>query len=409
MKNINNLFKRETIYLVVLTLVGLAISLVLSEFGLRAYYSIKDKNNVYYVWPPNLRKVSKPTQGTMPGVDGLANFNVNSDGIRGDEISPENKYRILAIGGSTTECLFLDQEKSWPYALQNKLNAQHHSKSIIWVGNAGKSGLSTREHLMHMKYLLPQRFGIDAVIILAGSNDMIRRLIEDKKYDPNFQDNYEYWKQRLIRGAFSVTPYFQGKYRFRSGYYDESAIGSLIRNTREIYSRREMIQDEAGNMFVNLRNMRKGASEVVEDLPDLTSGLEEYKKNLNVIIDIAKIQSVRIVFLTQPSLWKKDMTEQEKALIWSGWIESLKSKRYYSETALMRGMQAYNDALLQVCQVRGVECIDLAKMLPQNSSIFYDDVHFTNKGSLMTAEIVSKYLNQNTPLFLKTKQINIPK
>jgi len=393
------LFKRETIYLVVLTLAGLAISLVLSELGLRAYYSIKDKNNMYYVWPPNLRKVSKPTPGTMPGVDGIAYFNVNSDGIRGDEVSPENKYRILAIGGSTTECLFLDQEKSWPYALQNKLNAQHRSKSKIWVGNAGKSGLSTREHLMHMKYMLPQRSGIDAVIILAGCNDLIRRLIEDKKYDPNFQDNYEYWKQRLIRGAFSATPYFPGKYRFRSGYYDELAIGSLIRRSREIYSRREMIQDEAGNMFVNLRNTRKGASEIVEDLPDLTSGLEEYKKNLNVIIDIAQFQSVRIIFLTQPSLWKKDMTEQEKALIWYGWIESLKSKRYYSEIALMKGVQAYNNALLQVCQARGVECIDLAKMLPKNSSIFYDDVHFTNKGSLMTADIVSKYLNKNNPLF----------
>lgn len=395
-----NLFKRETLYLVAFTLVGLVIALVLTEFGLRAYYSIKDKNNKYYVWPPNLRKVSKPTPGTMPGVNGVANFNVNSNGIRGNEVSPENQYRILAIGGSTTECLFLDQEKSWPYALQNKLNAHHRSKSKVWVGNAGKSGLSTREHLMHMKYMLPQLPRIDAVIILAGCNDLIRRLIENKNYDPNFLDNYEYWKHRLIRGAFSDTPYFPGKYRFRSGYYGELATVSLINNAMEIYSRREMIQDEAGNMFVNLRNLRKGASEIVEDLPDLASGLEEYKKNLNVIIDMAKHQSVRIIFLTQPSLWKKNMTEQEKALLWYGWIESFKSKRYYSEIALMRGMQAYNNALLQVCQARGVECIDLAEMLPKNSAIFYDDVHFTDKGSLITADIIFKYLNKKPPFMI---------
>jgi lysophospholipase L1-like esterase len=393
------IINRENIYRLILILVGLAIALVIGEFGLRAYYSIKDKNHKYYVWPPNLHKVSKPIPGTMPGVNGIAHFNVNSDGIRGDEFSSDQKYRILAIGGSTTECLFLDQEKSWPYALQNKLNSLHLSK--VWIGNVGKSGLSTREHYMHMKYLLPQYPGIDAIVILAGCNDLIRRLIEDKKYDPYFLDHYDYWEQRLIRGAFSETPYKQGKYRFHSGYYDELAIGSLVKQIMYINSKREMVQDETGNLFVNLRNLRKGALEIVEHLPDLTSGLEEYKKNLNAIIDIAQSRSTRIVFITQPSLWKQDMTEKEKDLIWNGWIESPKSKRYYSEIALMRGMQAYNDTLLQVCKVRGVECIDLASVLPKDSTIFYDDVHFSDKGSLMTADVIFKYLRKNMP-FLKS-------
>jgi lysophospholipase L1-like esterase len=395
-KFMKRFLKRETIYAIALIIIGLVIAVVLGEFGLRTYYSIKNQNDKYYVWPPNLRKVSNPTPGTMPGVNGIAHFNVNSEGIRGDEISSGKQYRILTIGGSTTECLFLDQEKSWPYALQNKLNTPHLSK--VWVGNVGKSGLSTREHYMHMKYLLPQYPRIDTVIILAGCNDLIRRLIEDKKYDPFFLDHYEYWKHRLIKGAFSETPYYKGKYRFRSGYYDELAIGSLIKQSMDMYSKRKMIQDEAGNMFVNFRNLRKGATKIVEDLPDLTSGLEEYKRNINAIIDIAQSRSVRIIFMTQPSLWKKEMTEQEKNLLWYGWIESFKSKTYYSETALLRGMQAYNDTLLQVCRARGVECIDLAKILPKNSTIFYDDVHFTDKGSLMTAEATFNYLNKEKRL-----------
>lgn len=386
------ILKRENIYGLVLLIFGIVLALVLAEFGIRFYYSIKNKNNKYYVWPPNLHKVFKPTPGTMPGVNGLAHFDVNSAGIRGDEISAGKQYRILAIGGSTTECLFLDQKKSWPYALQNQLNALN--SSAFWVGNVGKSGLSTREHYMHMKYLLPQYPEVDTVIILVGVNDLVRRLIEDKKYDPEFLAHYEYWKHRLIRGAFSETPYYKGKYRFRSGYYDELAIISLIKQSMEIYTKREMIQDEAGNMFVNLRNLRKGATEIVEDLPDLTSGLEEYKKNLNAIIDIARSRSVRIIFMTQPSIWKKDMTDEEKGLLWYGWIESFKSKRYYSVTALMRGMQAYNDALLEVCRFRDIECIDLAKIFPKNATIFYDDVHFTDKGSLMAADVIGAYFRK---------------
>jgi hypothetical protein len=99
--------------------------------------------------------------------------------------------------------------------------------------------------------------------------------------------------------------------------------------------------------------------------------------------------------MTQPSVWKKDMTEEEKKLLWYGWIESFKSKTYYSEAALMRGMQAYNDTLLQVCRVRSVECIDLAKMLPKNKTIFYDDVHFTDRGSLMTANVICNYFRKH--------------
>lgn len=400
-KIIKKIFKRKYIYYVALILAGLAIVLVLGEFSVRTYYSIINKNQKYYVFPPNLRKISKPIPGIMPGVTGIAHFNVNSDGIRGDEISSEQQYRILAIGSSDTECPFIDQEKSWPYVLQRKLNSLHLCK--VWVGNVGVSSLNTREHFMHMKYLLPQYPGIDTVIILAGCNDLARRLIEDKNYDPYFLDHYEYWEQRLIKGAFSKTPYFKGKYQFHIGNYDELAIVSLIRQITDTYFKSKTIPKKADNMLVNMGNVRsnwKGAAEIVEDLPDLTSGLEEYRKNINAIIDIAQFRSVRIIFMTHPSLWKKDMTEQEKNLLWLVCTEGLKSKKCYSEKALMRGMQAYNDALLQVCRARGVECIDLGKILPKSSTIFYDDVHFTDKGSLMAADVIFNYFIKKKP-FIK--------
>ena len=237
-KSIKKVFNRKYFYYVALIITGIAIALVLGEFSIRTYYSIKDKNHKYYVWPPNLRKVFKPNRGTMNGVNGIAHFNVNSDGIRGDEFSAEQQYRILAIGSSDTECSSIDQEKSWPYALQSKLNELQRRK--VWVGNVGKSGLSTREHFMHMKYLLPQYPGINTVIILVGCNDLIRRLIEEKNYDPYFLDNYSYWRQRLIRGAFSEMPYFEGKFRFHSGYYDELALGSFAKQFIERYYKNEL-------------------------------------------------------------------------------------------------------------------------------------------------------------------------
>ncbi len=391
-KIMKRLFNRENLFRLLLVIGGLLAALVISEFGLRFFYTITEKDNKYFVYPPDTRKVFKLNPKILPGVGATARFEVNADGLRGDDLSPGSQYKIIAIGGSTTACLYIDQEKTWPYALQNKLNESRKTK--VWVGNAGKAGLSTREHYMHMKYMLPQYPEIDLIIIMAGANDLFRRLIEDRQYDPLFLDHYEYWKRKLIRSAFSQTPYYDGKYRFKTGYYDQSAVGSLYVRFKELRSRRELIQDEAGDYVIRLRNIRKNASVFVDELPDLGPALSEYERNLNAIIDLAKERSVRLIFLTQPSILKPIMPQKEKDLICNGWIESLKSGRYYTEKVLAEGLQKYNDTLVRVCRDRDVECIDLEKKLPKNTTTFYDEVHFNDNGSLMTANIVYQYLKQ---------------
>ena len=250
---------------------------------------------------------------------------------------------------------------------------------------------------MHMKYLLPQFPGVDAVIILAGCNDFMRRLIEDDRYDPQFLDHYAEWEPRLIRGAFSETPYYPGKYRFRTGYYDETAIGSLYKKFRYVRSQQDLQQDEQGEFFVRLREKRQEALEVVDRLPDLAPALGEYRRNLNTMIDMAQTRGIRLIFVTQPFMWKRGMTEQEQKLLWMGWIESLKARRYYSADALAEGMNLYNRTLMEVCRERGVECIDLAGRLPKDTTVFFDDVHFNENGSLRAAEVISGYLKGTKP------------
>ena len=69
---------------------------------------------------------------------------------------------------------------------------------------------------------------------------------------------------------------------------------------------------------------------------------------------------------------------------------------YYTVRALNEGMTGYNAALLQVCKDRGVECIDLASLLPKDLTTFYDDEHFNENGAARVAEIVAEYLRENT-------------
>src|SRR5262245_24841916 len=51
-----------------------------------------------YIWAPNFEMVYIPDQNIMPGVSGPARFVVNSIGLRGDEPTDSDKYRIVIIG-----------------------------------------------------------------------------------------------------------------------------------------------------------------------------------------------------------------------------------------------------------------------------------------------------------------------
>lgn len=369
------------------------ITVVISEYGLRILFSVT--NNIFLACPPNVLTINKMALGVIPGYKGDSRFYTNSFGIRGDEFSDDQQYRILAIGGSVTISYYIDQKETWTYVLQDKLN---NLKTLnVWVGSIGTGGLCTREHIMHMKHLLPQYPAIDTVIVLAGCSDLLRRLIDDNKYDPHFLTRYDYWYKRLSRGAFYEIPYHSKKFRIKTGHLGETAIAHFIQTAKSFYFRkREEHQDNVGGMLIDFRERRKNAV-MINKLPDLNSALEEYALNLNAMIDIAEARSIRLILMTHPFIWGPNLTQEEEELLWCGWIEGMKSGRCYSNEALMDGMDRYNDKLLEVSQLRGVESIDLARALPKNKSVFYDDVHLNAEGSERAATVISDYLSCREP------------
>ena len=70
---------------------------------------------------------------------------------------------------------------------------------------------------------------------------------------------------------------------------------------------------------------------------------------------------------------------------------------YYRAEALSRGMARYNAALLEVCAIRGLDCIDLAGALPRDTHTFYDDCHFNEAGSQRVAALLAERLGHGAP------------
>jgi hypothetical protein len=113
-----------------------------------------------------------------------------------------------------------------------------------------------------------------------------------------------------------------------------------------------------------------------------------------------------VVLLTQPTLWREGLSPAELDLLWGGGPplgRLADGAVYYSAEALAEAMGSYNAALLAVCRERGVECLDVAQQIPSNAAVFYDDAHFTERGSAILTELVADYLLDHEPFRAETR------
>lgn len=373
--------------------VSTGVGVLLAELVLRrGLRSVQQQG--YYIWPPNYTRVFRPTPAIMPGVSGLSEFRTNAQGTRGDHLGAYHSYRILALGGSTTICDYLDQTEAWPQLVQDELNG-HRRDGPVWVANGGMSGLTTRHHLVALEHLPLGHLRFDALVLLLGVNDLSHRLARDTMYDPYFLIRSEAKRTLLIET-------FTGTFDLRPGdpFYKRSATWQFLRRLKRVITQRQAAQDPVGEIYVRWRRHRQHSSGIRHELPDLSAALDEYASNVHRIIDIARSHSIRVVLLSQPALWDTAMPPNLEALLWLGGIGDFQSHggTYYSPAALQEGLTAYNRTLLEICRQRDVECLDLASMLAKDTTTFYDDVHFNEAGARSVAGLVAEYLRRDQPL-----------
>lgn len=377
---------RQAASKVALMAVSVGISLLVCEFVLSTLSPTQ-----YYVWRPGRSFVTNPRTDIMPGISGRKRFTINEWGIRGDTFSEDQRYRILAIGGSTTECFYLDDSEAWPYLLQERLNAGTARK--VWVGNVGKSGLNSRDHLLTARLLLDQYPKIDAIVLLVGINDFLRTLALDDGYRPSpsldslSREQYD----GLVRRIFEVHPVY---HRTHLPLYERTHVWERVRKIKRYFREAPYEQEDDGGQYVRFRAYRQ-AARIRSRLPDLSASLHEYASNLDAIAALAKERGARPIFLTQPTMWRADLEPELRKLVWMGGLGDYMRRGasdYYAVEALAEGVARYNDVLRRVCRENDVELIDLDVLQPIDLSLLYDDCHFNESGSRRLTAVVVDYL-----------------
>ena len=104
------------------------------------YPNVIPHEKLFWVPMPNTRKVYFNVTMT-----------INSNGHRGYNITSKksNEYRILSLGESTTFGIGVEDNETYSFLLQKKLNTKNSSKYFFNVLNAGVSAYSSFQSLKY--------------------------------------------------------------------------------------------------------------------------------------------------------------------------------------------------------------------------------------------------------------------
>lgn len=354
-----------------LAIVTSLVCLAVLEFALRRIAPLQDPYAAYKVpresinqyikseHPKNLRLVTEP-EADLPGLRGPNVFTTNNMGFRGDDLTipkPANEFRIFMVGGSTTECLYLDDSKTITRALQNELNKSKGANLTVKVYGAAKSGDASDDHCSMIVHRIVQ-LQPDMIIVFTGINDLTRALV-----------NYDY------------LHYVKGEPPERLRQLKYLATESQI--VRRFYYLFGQMSPPVTQVFqeIHLNSQYKNSIRLCNSLPISNErpsvNPTAYANNLRTIAGVAQAHGIKLVLMTQQATWNGPDNSNLKEWQWL----LCRSGVRYREDYMNEALTALNDQTRQVARQFSIPVYDLAGTMPKSRDFFYDDVHFNDRGA----------------------------
>lgn len=319
----------------------------------------------------------------VAGQKGTMELKINEFGFRSmsmrSEKKPEGTSRIFFLGGSTTEEIYLPEEKTFSYLVEKKLSEKLR-KPFEGINN-GISGYLAADVLAVLIYKV-MYYEPDAVVVMMGVNDLRYGVVPSYDpihrpnyrkdlYDPHHQESPQELISKLLKHSHFLTLI---KWRIVNRIFPPDA--EKFKSKLEEYDswRKERLQ----NPF----------TEMVE-----SKSLDDFIKYMKEIIFVARGHGVRLILMTEPSIYQENLPQEINEKLWMGWLGAASSlKINLSNEFLYREMIHFNDAVRKLSKDYNVELIDLEKEIPKTLDYFYDDVHFTPQGAEKVSEVISNYL-----------------
>lgn len=325
--------------------------------------------NDYYTHTPNTSNQFEENPSKIGGISGFYEIAFDALGSRSVSDYSTATHKIVAFGGSTTICSALTQEKTWTAFLDKKLGNEY------WVGNFGRSGNSSNHHVFQLQHMLdkPELKDTKLILMLVGVNDCRGYMISQEKY-LNMSD------LDVKKSAFEHIPDSE------VSFIRSLTLVKLLKKAKQ----RILYYTQARKPLDYLETFESDVAPMTE-LPDLTAGLNHYEQNLEKMIAETQKRGISIIFITQPTIWQKNISDSLKTLLAAR--SHINKMPLYTGEALEKLMSRFNERLITVCRKHNIPVIDL--QLPKNQTIFYDDMHFNESGAEVVADKIYSFLKRN--------------
>lgn len=343
-------------------IIGLTLSFALLEGLLRVFQPIEYRvkgNKIKLPRDKNYQFINDKTDK----LDKIIYTTRNHAGFRGK--APPTDFAdclsIIAVGGSTTECVLIPDGKTWCDILAKKL--QGHFKPV-WLGNGGLDGTSIYGHLVFMEdYIIKMHPKV--VLFLVGANEI---------------------------GL--------GTYRADDLNHLKKPITGWLASSWEKLINASEVLGYAINFYRYSKAKRMGLVHPILDFPRLEQVdippekeqalleehndkyLQPYGARLTRLIELCREHSIEPVFITQPMVFGDlidPFTGTDLAKAANGKV-------------IWKILELYNGVVRNTAQQHQVYVIDLAKEMPKSTEYYYDTYHFTNAGCQQVAGIIDKHL-----------------
>lgn len=291
-----------------------------------------------------------PADSLVAVADGLEKkaypFRVDEDGyLLPSQMHQKPDRTIVFLGGSTTECMYMQEEERFPYLAGRRLEKDLGLK--VNALNGGTAGNNTLHSVLALQGKVLQRRP-QAVVLMECINDLNFLMIVDG-----------YWTPHASRGIV-----FDKQYGWAKTFILKHLTG------------RKPLEASAADEFAAQRGREKMLDPAV-----LTS---QYRKNIEHFVFLCRQHGIRPVLMTQ---FNRFTPEPETNL--KRQMEAWGSLDYQ---AYLRAYTALQDTMRAVAAEQKVDLIDLDALVPKTKQYMYDVVHLNSAGAKLVADLVAERL-----------------
>jgi lysophospholipase L1-like esterase len=145
----------------------------------------------------------------------------------------------------------------------------------------------------------------------------------------------------------------------------------------------------------NMPALRKKYQELplVDQLTRRPDPIGEFGGAVDWILNFLKKRDKSVIVLGQPVIWKPEMPPEEYKNLWF-WMNSSNGPARPSTSWLLQQIQKYNRLQQELAEKYGFSYVDLDAAIPKTLEYYFDDCHYTDKGSARVAEAVLPTLSK---------------